>query len=560
MIDRGFPSLEEMLESLLLIEEGEHEFTGEMEDEGAQDVRQLFFPVTRNCIYLNHASNGPLPRPVARTLHEYIDDCSAFGNMHSERWQMHGQGAHRRMANMINARPDQIAFTASTGDGLMMIAQGLPWQEGDTVVTSEGEFPSNIYPWLNLQAQGVQVHLAEARNHRVPPEAVYERIDEHTRLVSLSLVQFSTGYRSDIAAIVRYCHERGILCGIDAMQALGALDIDVQALGVDFLASAAHKWLLGTQTTGILYVADALLGRLHLPRRSWFSVAEPFDFFSYEQPLKTGAARFEHSSPNSTAIVGLDASLGVFEALDGGMQAVEARILGLTRHAITGLERLGYPVVSPQGPGERSGIVCFTPHPQRPDKTPQQIVDDLAARNIATAARGTVIRISPHFYNTTEEIDTLLNVLEEMSRRAQEMTEGRDMQFSFQLMDADDALAVLAWHYEEPYAVYNMGDDFLDITSAKAAMLDRRSPHYSVRNEAGELIGFFSYGTSAYVTDYGEPHLYSATQHHHHRTWPAARPDGTGQRVRPGLRQRGPRFRPPAVRARLLSPLRAHLQ
>jgi cysteine desulfurase/selenocysteine lyase len=320
---------------------------------------------------------------------------------------------------MMNAQPDQIAFTASTGDGMMMIAQGLPWQEGDSIITAEGEFPSNIYPWLNLQAQGVQVHIAEARDHRVPPEAIYERIDEHTRLVSLSLVQFSTGYRSDIAAIVRYCHERGILCGVDAMQALGALDIDVRALEVDFLASAAHKWLLGTQTTGILYVADGLLSRLHLPRRSWCSVAEPFDFFNYEQPLKTGAARFEHSSPNSTAIIGLDASLGLFEALDGGMQAVEARILGLTQHAITGLERLGYPVVSPQGPGERSGIVCFTPHPQHPDKTSQQIVDDLTARNIAAAARGSAIRISPHFYNTAEEIDTLLNVLEEMSRKAE---------------------------------------------------------------------------------------------------------------------------------------------
>jgi selenocysteine lyase/cysteine desulfurase len=155
---------------------------------------------------------------------------------------------------------------------------------------------------------------------------------------------------------------------------------------------------------------------LKLPRRGWFSVAEPFDFFNYEQPLKEGAARFEHSSSNSTAIIGLDAALGVFESLDGGMAAVEARILGLTARALAGLERLGYPVVSPQGPGERSGIVCFTPHPQRPEMTPQQIVDELAARNIASAARGTVIRISPHFYNTIEEIDTLLNALEDLKR------------------------------------------------------------------------------------------------------------------------------------------------
>ncbi len=423
------PALEEMLQSLLLIEEGEHEFVEEVSEIGehggskgsgeARDIRQFFFPVTRHCIYLNHASNGPLPRPVARGLHEYIDDRSAYASMHGERWRMYEQGAHRRMADMIGAQPGQVAFTASTGDGIMMIAHGLPWHEGDSVITVEGEFPSNVYPWLNLREQGVQVHLVAQHDGRVPPEAVFERIEQdrgHTRLVSLSLVSFSTGYRNDIATIVRYCHERGILCGIDAIQALGALEIDVQALGVDYLAAAAHKWLLSPQTTGILYVSDDLLSCLRLPRRSWFSVAEPFDFFNYEQPLKEGAARFEHSSSNSTAIIGLDAALGVFESLDGGMAAVEARVLGLTAHAIAGLEQLGYPVISPQGPGERSGIVCFTPHPQRPAMTPQQIIDELAARNIAAAARGTIARISPHFYNTIEEIDTLLNALEDLKQ------------------------------------------------------------------------------------------------------------------------------------------------
>ncbi|HLI06208.1 MAG TPA: aminotransferase class V-fold PLP-dependent enzyme [Ktedonobacteraceae bacterium] len=416
--ERSMPALEEMLQSLLLIEEGEHEFVdGEYGE--AQDIRQFFFPVTRNCVYLNHAANGPLPRPVARGLHEYIDDRSNYASMHGERWRMYEQGAHRRMADMIGAQPEQIAFTASTGDGMMMIAQGLPWQEGDSVITAEGEFPSNVYPWLNLREQGVQVHLVPQRGGRIPPEAIFERIEQdrgHTRLVSLSLVEFSTGYRNDIAAIARYCHERGILCGIDAMQALGALAIDVQALGVDYLSAAAHKWLLGPQTTGILYVSDDFLSRLRLPRRSWFSVAEPFDFFNYEQSLKEGAARFEHSSSNSTAIIGLDAALSVFESLDGGMAAVETRILDLTARLIAGLKRLGYPVVSPQGSGERSGIVCFTPHPQRSGMTPQQIVNELEARNIAAAARGTVTRISPHFYNTIEEIDTLLNALEDLKR------------------------------------------------------------------------------------------------------------------------------------------------
>lgn len=408
------PLLDDMLHSLLLIEEGEHEFTSAEGEEDVQELRQLFFPITRTCIYLNHAANGPLPRPVARTVHEYIDDISTSGNLNYERWSEYERGAHRRLARLINALPTQIALTASTGDGLMLIAQGLRWQAGDNIITAACEFPTNMYPWLNLQMQGVETRLVPMRDYRIAVEDVLERITERTRLVSLSLVEFSTGFRNDIATIANYCHARGILCGIDSMQALGALDIDVQKLGVDFLAGASHKWLLGPQICGILYLSDTLLPQLQLPGRNWCSVENPFDFFNYDQPLKAGAARFEHNSSNRLPIVAMDAALGVFECLDGGMQAVEARILGLTAQAIAGLERLGYPVVSSQAIGERSGIVCFQPHPARQDLNVQQLVDALAARNIHAAARDQVARISPHFYNTPAEIDTLLNALEDL--------------------------------------------------------------------------------------------------------------------------------------------------
>jgi len=412
----ALPSLDDMLAALLLMEEGEHEFHSV--EEGVQDVRQHFFPVTRANTYLNHAANGPLPRPVAQVVYEYIDDVSAFGGTHEPRWVEYERGAHRRLASLLNARSDQIALTANTGDGLMMVAQGLPWREGDTIVSAEGEFPSNVYPWLNLQGLGVLLEQVPLREQRVVPADIFERVTERTRLVSLSLVEFSTGYRNDIAAIASYCHERGILCGIDAMQALGAIDIDVQALGVDFLASGSHKWLLAPRTVGILYVSDNLLPQLHTARRGWLSVATPFDFFDLAQPLKTGAGRFEYSSSNLTAILGLDAALGLFESIEGGMTAIEERILGLTAYAIAGLERLGYPVISPQGSGERSGIVCFSPHADYPDKTVQQLVDELSARHIYTAARNGIVRISPHFYNTEQDIDTLLNALEDMHKEA----------------------------------------------------------------------------------------------------------------------------------------------
>src|SRR6266568_3019671 len=194
------PSLDDMLQTLLLFEEGEHEFTGEVD---VQELRHLFFPVTRTCIYLDHGSNGPLPRPVVRTMHEYVDDVSAFGGIHQPRWMEYERGAHRRLASLLHARPDQLAFTANTGDSLMMVAEGLHWQEGDVVISAEGEFPSNVYPWLNLQEHGVHLHKVPARNSRIVVEDILESITERTRLVTLGLVEFSTGFRNDIAIIAR---------------------------------------------------------------------------------------------------------------------------------------------------------------------------------------------------------------------------------------------------------------------------------------------------------------------------------------------------------------------
>src|SRR5690348_12970774 len=178
----SLPVLDDMLHSLLIIEEGEHEFAGE--EEGVQELRQLFFPITRNSIYLNHAANGPLPRPVARSMHDYIDDISRFGNINSARWSEFERGAHRRLANLISARPEQVALTSSTGDGLMMIAQGLHWREGDRIISAEAEFPSNVYPWLNLKEQGVQLHAVAMRDYRIALEDVLASITERTRLVS----------------------------------------------------------------------------------------------------------------------------------------------------------------------------------------------------------------------------------------------------------------------------------------------------------------------------------------------------------------------------------------
>lgn len=410
----SLPELDEMLESLLLIEEGEHEFGEDEED--VEETRHLFFPATLHGAYFDHASVGPLPRPVSRTLHEYVDDVSSFGSVNRERWLAYCDGARRRLANLINVPFGHIALTGNTGDALGIVADGLPWQAGDSIVTAEGEFPANVYPWLNLQEQGVQVRIVPMRDNRITVEDVIANIDASTRLVSLSLVEFCTGFRTDIKTIAAYCHERGIICGIDAIQALGALAVDVQQLKVDFVAGGGYKWLLAPQKTGFLYLSNDLITRLKVKRRGWYNVENPFDFFAYDQPLKKDATRFESSGPNTLPIVGLDAALGIFEAIDGGMEAIEARVLGLTNYLLSGLDQLGYPVASPRGKGERSGIVCFSPHPEQPALNVEQISWLLRDREIYTTPRGNWVRVSPHFYNTPQEIDKLLNVLEDLKR------------------------------------------------------------------------------------------------------------------------------------------------
>jgi cysteine desulfurase / selenocysteine lyase len=298
----------------------------------------------------------------------------------------------------------------------MLLADALPWHEGDTILLAEGEFPSNVYPWLSLQEQGVKVEFVPARENRILADEVKAHITERTRLVSLSLVEFLTGFRNDIQSIAAYCHERGVICGIDVAQALGSIEIDAKALDVDFLVGTSHKWLLAPQRTGLLYVSTAFFPQLQMRRKSWFSVEEPYDFFNYEQPLKRGAWRFEYSYPSTMPIVGLDSALGLFDGVEGGMRAVEQRILGLTGYAMDGLERLGYPLITPRGEGERSGIVSFRLHPNRLDLTVPLAVAALTERSITVAPRTDAIRISPHFYNTTQDLDQFLNVLEDLKR------------------------------------------------------------------------------------------------------------------------------------------------
>jgi len=369
------------------------------------EARKLF-PVTRHYAYLNHASISPLSTRVALAMAQVVVDFREHGGMNEERWMEQVEEVRKLVARLINARPEEIALTPNTSHGLIIVANGLDWQEEDNIVTAETEFPANVYPWVHLKRLGVETRFAPAREGRILVEDVAGMMDERTRLVALSFVEFGTGYRNDLAAIGELCRKRGVLFSVDAIQGLGALPLDVRTCRVDFLSAGGPKWLMGPEGTGIFYCREELIERLTPALIGWRSVVDRDDYYRYDSPLLPDARRFEPGTRNIPGLVGLGASLETL--LEVGIPRIEEQVLALTDHLIEGLEARGYEVATPhERREERSGIVAFQ-HKEHP-------VDGLYRRlmeaDVVVSLRGGTIRVSPHFYNVEEELDRLLEAL-----------------------------------------------------------------------------------------------------------------------------------------------------
>lgn len=379
-------------------------------------LRETIFPVTRRYAYLNHAAVSPPPLPVARAMTHFIEELSAHGSVTWDAFEIAQDGVRQRFARLIGAPEGAIALTKNVSDAFMTVAESLRWRPGDNVVVTELEFPSNVYPWLNLREQGVEVRFVPAREGRILAEDVAALVDTRTRLLSLSFVEFGTGFRNDLRAMARLAHDRGALFCVDGIQGLGALQLDVTDCNIDFLGAGSPKWLLGPSHVGLLYVRPELLGELRLARRGWLSVATPFDFFDYAQPLRAGAARLEGGSNSITPLVGLEAALALLEA--AGMADIEQRVLALAQLVRAGLEAQGCVMISPDDPGERSGIVCFLPQSQAGAALDAvMLVERLAsACGAVVAARNGAVRVSPHFYNTEDDIARFLQGVEQVLR------------------------------------------------------------------------------------------------------------------------------------------------
>ncbi|MCS7221730.1 MAG: aminotransferase class V-fold PLP-dependent enzyme [Anaerolineae bacterium] len=368
------------------------------------DVQALraLFPITAKKAYLNHASVSPLPQPVYEAMQSYLHESWQLGESSSAQESL--QLARARAAQLIGARPEEIALVRNTSHGIMLVADGLDWRPGDNVVCAETEFPATVYPWRSLEWRGVEVRIVPARDHRVPLDGLRAAIDARTRVVSISFVEFLTGYRNDLSAIAQMCQEAGARLCVDAIQGLGALMLDVEQSGIDFLSAGGFKWLMGPTGSGIFYCrADRLNELDHAVLGFGGTAHAPGEFFNFYLPWKREASRFEEGVPSVISIIGLAASLGLL--LDLGIAQIEARVLEITGYLLDQLHRHDVEIITPHACiRERSGIVSFIPRGQDPAALAQR----MAEAGIVISHRGPAIRVSPHCYNTIEEIDRML--------------------------------------------------------------------------------------------------------------------------------------------------------
>jgi selenocysteine lyase/cysteine desulfurase len=367
--------------------------------EDIDKVRE-WFPITKHKVFLNHAAQSPLPKTVADAVRKYADDFSNFGDTSIE-WN---DGGKPLFAKLIGAKKEEIAFIENTSVGMNIAASVLHYPPGSKIVTTDLEYPSVVYPWLRKNL-GVKVHYVKNVDGKILLDDVEKVVDDKTVAVAVSHVEYVNGFRNDLRALSEIAHKHGAYLIVDAIQSAGAIPIDVKKDDVDFLATACYKWLLSPPGAGYFYVKEELIEKFEPPFVGWASVKpevfETIDFWDiWGLRLSETASRFEVGSPSFISLIGAAEALKMI--LNFGIENIEKRILKLTDHAIEAVKSLGLEIFTPEEKKNRSGIVLFK------IRKPQELVAQLRQKGIVVSARAHGIRVSPHFYNTEDEIDRLI--------------------------------------------------------------------------------------------------------------------------------------------------------
>jgi cysteine desulfurase/selenocysteine lyase len=378
-----------------------------MSDAGAITARyRQEFPVTKELIYLNHAAVAPLCRRAADAIRWLADDASQFGSLHYDKWMDAYAGLRKAAASLINATPEEIAIVKNTSEGIATIALGLDWKPGDRVVAFQEEFPANYYPWLRLEKRGVQIKWLSIYD---PLEKIAAAIPG-ARLLAISFVNYLSGYRVDLEAIGKLCHQHGCFYFVDAIQGMGVFPIDVEAAHIDALAADGHKWMLGPEGNGVLYVRRQWLDAIEPVEFGWTNPANYADYSSRDMTLRADAGRYECGTLNTVGCFGHRAALEFL--LEVGIKNVGAAVMARAAQLDAGLRAKGYEVMRERTAANGSGIISF----RHPSIDCKMMVNEMRRNKISAAPRQGWVRVSPHFYISGEDIEQVLRVLPEIGK------------------------------------------------------------------------------------------------------------------------------------------------
>ncbi len=366
-------------------------------------------PITRQYAYFDHAAVAPLCEPARQAMTGWLTEATQQGDVVWPQWAAGVEETRRTAAAMIAADPEEIALVPNTTAGINLIAEGFPWREGDNVVAPANEFPSNLYPWLNLRIRGVECRQVEAPGGCLSIDDLLAACDQRTRLIACSWVGYASGWRIDVAELVERAHARGVLVSLDAIQGLGVFPLNVKATGVDFVSADGHKWMLGPEGAGIFYTRQEHLNLLSPRQVGWNSVQGRFDFDRIDLSLRETAARFEGGSQNMAGMLALGASLKLLtdSGLGPDRSAVADRVLEITDLACEELKNAGARIISNRTAGHKSGIVTF----QLPGRDPAQVRKHCMDAGVVLSCRGGGLRIAPHAYNNAADIQRLIDVI-----------------------------------------------------------------------------------------------------------------------------------------------------
>ena len=365
------------------------------------------FPVTANWSYLNHAAHGPFPTRTIDAVQTYVASWGSPPDVAEEYSSSVVTDVRAGIAELAGGRPDNVAFVGSLADGMNLLGNGLDWQDGDNVLMPAHEFPSVVYPFLNLQRKGVEVRFIEQNAEGRTDIGLFEAaMDDRTRAVAISHIEWQDGFRNDLKALGSLCRERDIELFVDCTQSLGAHPIDLEETGVTAIAAHGYKWLLSSFGNAVVVFNEGAIDRIYPTYVGRLSVSADAEDRNWQLDLRDTAERYQTGGQNIMSLTAMRASLTMLR------EATPARMTEqtdkLADHLVAGLETSGYQVVSDRSPEHRSQIVTFSSGDKDRNAS---LVTDLEDRKISVSLRGGCVRVSPFFYNNEDDIEALLEAL-----------------------------------------------------------------------------------------------------------------------------------------------------